>query len=169
MECFDKLVWVHITSLLSHSFDPLQFAYTPKWLSTGQCAEPPAHKCSLIMIDGVRSPLPSVMIFVLSQSMTWFVLLQRSVIADLRFSYSAFSLCVLVSRADVFFSHSFWCSFFLVLNVLPVSPIYVLLHEPHVISYITLQFGSCSIWSWGWTRSCCSCMCGFTAVFMLCF
>lgn len=87
------------------------------------------------------------MTFALSQSMMWFSLLQWSVMADLRFSCVALSFIALVCLCSVSFSHSFLCSFFLMLNVLPVSPIYDLLHDRHGISYMTLHLllGVCKI------------------------
>lgn len=64
------------------------------------------------------------MILAFSQFMIWFSHLQWSVMADLTFYCCALSFIALVCHLSVCGSHSFLCSFFHMLKVLPVSPIF---------------------------------------------
>lgn len=101
-----------------------------------------------------------------SQSMIWFSLLQWSVLANLWCSCCAFFIACLIV---VSFSHSFWCPFFfLAINLLPVSRVYVSLRDWHGISYTTLHLLRC-ILSLGWTSLFQSVVCGLPGVLMLCF
>lgn len=101
-------------------------------------------------------------IFALSQSMMCLFFLQWSDMTE--FCCSAFPLSVRVNLPAVTFSHCVWWSFFLMLNGLPVSPMYVWWQVLRGISYMALHFLSCSMLSFGWTRCWRSLVCGFTAV-----
>lgn len=75
-------------------------------------------------------------------------------------------VCVLVNFLVISFLHSFWCSLFLKLNAYPVSPMYVLLHDMHGISYMASHFWSGAILYLGCISSWRRLLNGFTTLWM---
>lgn len=116
--------------------------------------------------------LSARMTLALSQSIMCFSLLQWSLMANFKFVCSAFSFISHVCLPVVSFPHSIstlqFCCFFHVLNALPVSPLYVILHDLQgIFVYNFILFLNFVL---GFTSMCLSLLFGFTVwVFASCF